>query len=90
MSLIDIMASARAPGSSRICDDTYLLLMLEWLDAAGLVAFDTACQSNRRLTSIWLGVIRGLSDIGAMRGQSYTHFWTRWLIDRGVRTISTV
>lgn len=60
------MASAQAPGSSRICDDTYLLLMLERLDARGLVAFDVACQSNRRMKPIWLEVIRGVSDIGAM------------------------
>ena len=82
------MASARAPGSSRMSDDTYLFLTLEWLDAAGLVAFDTACQSNRRLKSIWLGVIRGVPDIEAMRILSYSHFWIRWVIDRGVRISS--
>ena len=86
--LIDKMALVVPRGGSRTSDDTYLLLTLEWLDAASLVAFDKACQNNRRLKSVWLGVICGFPDIAALRGVSYTHFWIRWLIDRGARISS--
>ena len=42
-SITDTIASAFR--SSRICNDQLLLLMLEWFDAADLMAFDTATQS---------------------------------------------
>ena len=85
-SVTDIMASGI--GSSRMCDDLFLLLTLEWLDAADLVAFDTASVSNRCMKSTWLRVIRSIVDMRPMRGLLYTSFWIRWLIDRGVRTSS--
>ena len=79
---------ASAIGTSRMCDDLFLLLTLEWLDAADLVAFDTASLSNRCMKSTWLRVIRSIVDMRPMRGLLYTSFWIRWLIDRGVRTSS--
>ena len=69
-------------------NDQLLLLILEWLDAADLLAFDTATQSNGRMSSTWLRVIRSHADIRPMRGLLYTPLWTRWLIDREVRTSS--
>ena len=77
-----------APDSLKMCNDTMICLILEWLDATDLVAFDSANQSNRRMKSTWLRVIRSLLDIRPMRGLSYTHFWIRWFIDRGVRMSS--
>ena len=85
-SVTDIMASGI--GRSRMCDDLFLLLTLEWLDAADLVAFDTASLSNRCMKSTWLRVMRSMVDMRPMRGLLYTAFWIRWLIDRGVRTSS--
>ena len=69
-------------------NEQLLLLILEWLDAADLMAFDTATQSNRLMSSTWLRVIRSHVDIRPMRGLLYTPVWIRWLIDRGVRTSS--
>ena len=85
-SITDTVASAF--GCSRVCDERLLLLTLEWLDAADLMVFDTATQSNRRMASAWLRVIRSHVDIRPMRGLLYTPLWIRWMIDRGVRTSS--
>ena len=35
-------------------NEQLLLLILDWLDAADLMAFDTATQGNRRMSSTWL------------------------------------
>ena len=48
-SITDTIASTF--GCSRVCDEQLLLLTLEWLDAADLMAFDTATQSNRLMAS---------------------------------------
>ena len=69
-------------------NEQLLLLILDWLDAADLMAFDTATQSNGRMSSAWLRVICSHADIRPMRGLLYTSFWIRWMIDRGVRTSS--
>ena len=49
-------------------NDQLLLLILDWLDAADLMAFDTATQSNGRMSSAWLRVIRSHADIRPTRG----------------------
>ena len=68
-SVTEIMASGI--GCPRMCDDLFLLLTLEWLDAADLVAFDTASLSNRCMKSTWLRVIRSIVDMRPMRGLLY-------------------
>ena len=76
------------PSGSPLCNDTILILVSEWLNAADFVSFDVVNQSNRNIKLIWLRAIRSLPDIIAMRGLSYTHSRIRWLIDRGFRTSS--
>ena len=49
-------------------NDQLLLLMLDWLEAADLMAFDTATLCNRRMSSAWLRVIRSHADIRPTRG----------------------
>ena len=66
---------ASAFSCSQVCDEQLLLLTLEWLDAADLMAFDTAAQSNGRMSSTWLRVIRSHADIRPMRGLLYTPVW---------------
>ena len=73
---------------SRMCDDLLFFLLLKWLDATDLVALDVANQSNRWMRTSWLRVLRGALDLRPLRGLLYTHFWIRWLIDRGVRSSS--
>ena len=72
----------------RMCDDLRLFLVLKWLDATDLVAFDIVNQSNRFMRTTWLRAIRGALDLRPLRGLLYTHFWIRWLIDREVRSSS--
>ena len=74
--------------SDRIRNDQLLLLTLEWLDDADLMAFDTASQSNGCMAPTWLRVIRSHADIRHIRGMLYTPLWIRWLLDGGVRTSS--
>ena len=66
-------------------NETCLLLML---DAADLMAFDTANQCNRWMLSAWLEIIRCQPDLRPLTGLLYSHFWIRWIIDRGARTSS--
>ena len=79
---------ASAFGSTLICDDLLLHLMLEWLDSMDFIAFDAATNSNQSMKPTWLRVICSHLDIRPLRGLLYTPFWIRWLIDRGVQTSS--
>ena len=76
-SVTDTVASASS-GWSRLDNDQFLLLTLEWLDAVDIMTFDIISQSNRRLAPTWLRVIRSHADIRPMRGLLYTPVWIRW------------
>lgn len=85
MSLVGLLTAAR--NSPSLCDDTLLLLTLDWLDVEDIMAFDIANLSNRCMRSAWLRALC-TRDIECMIGLLYDHHLIRWSIMRKVRTLS--